>query len=143
MIHFIVGFLTYSNHYHMDHSYKDGNIHSIKQQLLKDWNFRNIKRVITWKKKRSKVVSFKNSCQLQETFDKFHVMIKLQQEFCGTAFFFMITIGKPSSSSFIGLKMLSIPSLIFPTLKQASTLFESFNKAHWLLYIQFVFKTSI
>ena len=25
----------------MDHPYEDGNIHS-KQQLLKDWNFRNI-----------------------------------------------------------------------------------------------------
>ena len=33
----------------MDQPYKDGNIHS-KQQLLKDWNFRNIERVVTGKK---------------------------------------------------------------------------------------------
>ena len=34
----------------MDRLYKDGNIHS-KQQLLKDWNFRNIERVVTGKKR--------------------------------------------------------------------------------------------
>ena len=76
---------------------------------------------------RSKVVNFKNSCQFPETFDKFHIIIRLQQELFGTAFFFMITIGNPSSSSFIGLRCSSIPSLIFLTLKQASTLFKSFN----------------
>ena len=119
----------------MDHPYKDGNIHS-KQQLLKDWNFRNIERVVTGKN-REKVVNFKNSCQFQETFDMFHVIIKSQQELLGTAFFFMITIGKPSSSSFIGLRWSSIPSLIFLTLKQASTLFKSFNMAHQLYTVRF------
>ena len=48
----------------MDHPYKDGNIHS-KQQLLKNWNFRNIERVVTGKNRDQKllisktVVSFK------------------------------------------------------------------------------------
>ena len=61
----------------MDHPHKDGNIHS-KQQLLKDWNLRNIERVVNGKRKRPKVVIFKNSCQFEEKFDKFYIIIKLQ-----------------------------------------------------------------
>ena len=54
----------------MDHSYEDGNIQS-KQQLLKDWNFRNIERVVTGKNRDQELLISKTVVSLKRNLTSF------------------------------------------------------------------------